>query len=57
MKHDDLKKVLNYSYQLSTFALTIADEMKDHREWVEVANKLLAYSKEMNQITEKNLKV
>lgn len=51
MTNADMKKMINYYYQLSTFALTMQDEMKELQspEWEKIACDLLTVSQEMNK--------
>ena len=52
MTNNDLKKMVNYFYQLSTFALTMQDEMQEvaSEEWNKIACDLLQVSQEMNKL-------
>lgn len=51
MNNNDMKKLVNYYYQLSTFALQMQDEMKELNspEWEKIACDLLEVSQEMNK--------
>ena len=50
MTNEECKKLVNYYYQLVTFALTMQDEMKAIQcpEWEKIASDLLQLSQEMN---------
>lgn len=52
MTNNDLKKMVNYFYQLSTFALTMQDELQDlaSEEWSKISCDLLQVSQEMNKL-------
>ena len=51
MTNEECKKLVNYYYQLATFALSMQDEMKTIQcpEWEKIASDLLNISQEMNK--------
>jgi hypothetical protein len=51
MTNEECKKLVNYYYQLATFALTMQDDMKNINcpEWEKIATDLLNISQDMNK--------
>jgi hypothetical protein len=47
MNNEELKKVINYQYQLATFAITMYEEVKSNDEWRMHAEDLMASSLRM----------
>jgi hypothetical protein len=50
--NEECKKMVNYFYQLTTFALTMQDEMKsiESAEWDKISSDLLKVSQDMNKL-------
>ncbi len=51
MTNSDMKKLVNYFYQLATFSLTMQEEIKELQspEWNKIACDLIQVSQEMNK--------
>lgn len=57
MTNEEFKKLVNYYYQLATFALTMQDDMKNIQcpEWEKIASQLLEISQDMNKFITVNM--
>lgn len=55
MTKDELKKLVNYQYQLVTFALSMADDQQANPAWSSFAQKLLSVGGEMLEDIQKEL--
>ena len=56
MTRDEMKKLINYQFQLTTFALGLAEEQQNNSKWLSFATSLIDIGLEMMADIQKEIR-